>query len=46
MKIQTKISKLQMHENLHKNVIEHFIQIFMSFYELVTSKHLFFYLIS
>ena len=30
MKIRTKIPKLQMHENLHKN--SHFMQIFMSFY--------------
>ena len=34
MQISTKIAKLQMHENLYKNVNIHiFIQIFMSFYE-------------
>ena len=37
MKIRTKIAKLQMHENLHKNVNENkfhiFKQIFMSFYD-------------
>ena len=36
VKIQTKIPKLQMHENLHKNVNEtmfhsHFMQFFMSY---------------
>ena len=38
MKIRTKLAKLQMYENLHKNVNENrfihiFMQIFMSFYE-------------
>ena len=33
MKIRTNISKLQMHEILHKNVIHIFMQIFMSFYD-------------
>ena len=33
MKIQTKISNLQMHKNLHKNVNHIFMQIFMNFYD-------------
>ena len=34
MKIQTKIAKLLMHENLHKFVNVHiFVQIFMRYYE-------------
>ena len=34
MKIRTKVAKLQMHENLHKNENENiFMQIFMSFYD-------------
>ena len=32
-KIRTDIAKLQMHENMHKNVIHIFVQIVMSFYE-------------
>ena len=31
MKIQTKIAKLQMHENLHKNVNSHFYTNFLEF---------------